>query len=69
MLDLHEVNLELQRCVREESDEVRLRRDFEGHEVEYGDAEGTDVLRVRTFVAQHEDVLFSEELYCGQAVR
>ena len=68
-LDLHEVNLELQRCVREESDEVRLRRDFEGHEVEYGDAEGSYVLRVRTFVAQHEDVLFPEELDCRQAVR
>ena len=67
--DLHEVYLELQRCVREESDEVRLSRYFQWHEVEDSDSQGSDVLRIRSFVAQHEDVFLSEKLDCRQSVR
>ena len=65
-LDLHEVYFELQRAVGEQADEVCLGRYLQRHEVEDSDSQRPNVLSIGTLVAQHKDVLISEELYGRQ---
>ena len=62
-LHLHEMDVQLQGSVGQETDEVRLRCNLQRHQVEYDNPERTDILAVGTFVAQHEDILVLQEVY------
>ena len=65
---LHERDVELQRCIRQQPYEIRFGGDFQGHEVEYGDTQGTDVLRMSAQVIHHEDIFSFEYIYGRQLV-
>ena len=62
-LNLHQMHIQLQRRVGEQTDEVGLGGNLQGHQIEYGNAQGTDVLTVGSFIAQHKDVLVLEKIY------
>ena len=63
------MNLHLQGCVGQETQEVGLRGYLQRHQIENGNAQGTNVLMLCSLVAQHKDVLFLEILYRWQFIR
>ena len=56
-LDFHEFHPDLQGRIGEDADEVGFRRNLQWHQVEHSQAERTNLLTVRPFVAHREDVL------------
>ena len=58
-----EFYLHLQRCVRENADEVGLGRNLDGHEVEDRDAERADILSARPRRVHHEYILLLQQFY------
>ena len=66
---LHERQLNLERCVRQQTHEVGLCGDFQRHQVEHHDAQRTDVLPARTRMVENEDVLFLQQFDSRQSVR
>ena len=67
-LDLHEVDVQLEWGVGEETDEVCLGGNLQRHQIEYHDAKRSDVLTTGPFVPKHENILVLEELYSGQFI-
>ena len=61
--------LHLQRRVGQETEQVRLCCYLQWHKIEYGNAQGTNILMLCPLIAQHKDVLFLEILYRWQFIR
>jgi len=66
--ELHEADVELQGGVGEQTYEVGLGGNLDGHEVEDDDAQGAYVLMMGPRGVHHEDVLMLQQLYCREAV-
>ena len=65
---LHQLDLNLQRCVREAAQKLGLRHGLVGHQVENQDFERADVLMQRAVLGHHEDVLVFEHGSCRQRI-
>ena len=61
-LHFHERDLDLQRRVGQQPDEVGLCRNFQRHEVQYDNAQRTDVLRRGSRTVDDKDVFFLQQL-------
>ena len=62
-LQLHEVDFQLQRRIGQQADKVCLRRYLQRHQVEYRNAQGTDVLHVSTRIVHYKYVLLLQKFY------
>ena len=65
---LHETNLQLQRRVGKQTDQVCLCRYLQRHEIEDNHPQGTNVLHVSPGVVHHKDVLVLQQLDGGQFI-
>ena len=68
-LELHEIHLQLQRGVGEQTHQVGLGGNLKWHEIEYTDFQRSDFLTVRTALIHHEDILMLQQFDCWQLIR
>ena len=68
VLHLHEAQFDLQRRVGEQTHEVGLSSDLDGHEVEHGNAQRRCILRCCTRGIHHEDILLLQQFYSWQPI-
>ena len=61
-LEFHKTDLHLQRCVRQQTDEVGLCSDLEWHEIQNHDFQWAYVLSGGAGIVHHEDVLALKQL-------
>ena len=66
--DAHEVDAHLDGRLRNEAEDLRLRFDLRGHQVEQSDAQRTDLLLASHVLLEGEDALLLEDALGGQAV-
>ena len=67
-LQFHETDLQLQRCIGQQTDQVCLGRDLQRHQVQNHDAQGTDVLGVCPGIVHDEYILLLQEIDGRQSV-
>ena len=67
-LYLHQVYIQLQRRVGQQTHQVCLGGYLQRHQVKDGYTQGANVLAVGTFVPQYKDVLLLEKVYCRKPV-
>ena len=65
-LDLHQRQFDLKRRVGKQTNQVGFRSNLQGHQVQYGNAQRTNILRSRPEVIHHEYILFLQQIYCRQ---
>ena len=68
-LQFHEGDIHLQGCIRQQTDQVRLCRNLQGHQVEDDNLQRTNILRMRPAVIHNEDILVFEDINRRQSVR
>ena len=61
-LQLHEVNLQLQRRIGEQSHQISFCRDLKWHQVEHTNLQRSDFLTVGTTLIHHENILMLQQL-------
>ena len=61
--ELHKADLQLEGGIRQQTDKVGLCRNLQRHQVENGNLQRTDVLRMGAGIIHHEDVLLLQQVY------
>jgi len=65
---VEEINIDLERGVAQEPQQLGFGDDFGGHQVEEEDSQGADVLAVRAVITHDKDALLFENLCCRQVI-
>src|SRR5574344_76196 len=68
-LEFHEADFHLQRRVGEQTHEICFCGTFQGHKIQNGYTQRTDVLCMSPGIAHHEDVFLLQQVYCWQSIR
>ena len=67
-LQFHKTDLQLQRRIREQTDEVGLCGYLQGHQVQNGNLQGTDILGSSPRIVHHKDILILQNIDGGQSI-